>query len=356
MRTPSLASSRIGASAACGGFGGLTQLVDETAERDARRPPRTGARAPRRAARWRAPARRRCAARSRRARAWRRADPASFRRPDDGCAGGAAAAAARSASARSAPRCASVLGDRSATVGRHAERDGRRRSAVSTRAALRRRSRRARPRSVANTDSSSSGHSMAASAARSVSISSRLVEGPAADQHVRDAARFERVDVRLRRRPAVADEPAEQDADVSRLDADPRCLRALGHRPAALVEQPVDECADGVRQRLLDAGGRELRVPYGSGTGSATIDGLPGRRRPRRRERHILACSVAASPVMTGANAAFTHAWMPGTLRKLVVSVQPAARRTRRSRSQTSGRSRRRRGGSGRSTASDRRR
>jgi hypothetical protein len=44
---------------------------------------------------------------------------------------------------------------------------------------------------------------------------------------------------------------------------------------------------------------------------------------------------VAGSPFMTGANAAFTNAWIPGTLRKLVVSVTGFAPRAT-SRSQTS--------------------
>ena len=56
---------------------------------------------------------------------------------------------------------------------RNPERMERCRTGVGTRAAARRRSRRATPLSVAKTDSSSSGHSMAASAARIVSTSSR---------------------------------------------------------------------------------------------------------------------------------------------------------------------------------------
>ena len=61
-------------------------------------------------------------------------------------------------------------------------------------------------------------------------------------------------------------------------------------------------------------------MPYGSGTGSATTAGCFPRLGAKRRQRHVSACSVNASPVMTGANAAFTHAWISGTLRKLVVS------------------------------------
>ena len=56
-RTPSLLSSRIGASAASDSAA-VAELVDEAAERDAAAPPRTAARARRRAARWPAPARR----------------------------------------------------------------------------------------------------------------------------------------------------------------------------------------------------------------------------------------------------------------------------------------------------------
>ena len=75
----------------------------------------------------------------------------------------------------------------------------------------------------------------------------------AADQQVRDAARFERLDVGARDVLAEADEAAEQQADVPRLDRR-AALGAvglpLGHRPAALAISQLDERADRVGQRL----------------------------------------------------------------------------------------------------------
>ena len=50
--------------------------------------------------------------------------------------------------------------------------------------------------------------------------------------------------------------------------------RALRNLPAALVDEPVDERADRIRERLSRSPIAEmLRVPYGSGTGSATTAG-----------------------------------------------------------------------------------
>ena len=131
-----------------------------------RPPPRSGAPARRCAARWRAPARRRARAEAgvgaRRARAAGR----SCRRPAGGCAGGAARAAASSASRDGAQLvpAASV---------RHAGTDGRRADRVVPASSASSPIANSGPRSVANTDSSSSGHSIAASAARIVSTSSR---------------------------------------------------------------------------------------------------------------------------------------------------------------------------------------
>ena len=45
-----------------------------------------------------------------------------------------------------------------------------------------------------------------------------IVKRPAADEQMRDAARFERAHVRPRHVLSEADEPAEQQADVPRLD------------------------------------------------------------------------------------------------------------------------------------------
>ena len=98
MRTPSLPSSRIGASPACA-VSAATRSSSTKPRNESPPPPRTRARARPRAARWRAPARRRCAARSRRARASRRAAPGSSRRPGGSCGADAAAAGVRRLSA-----------------------------------------------------------------------------------------------------------------------------------------------------------------------------------------------------------------------------------------------------------------
>ena len=96
----------------------------------------------------------------------------------------------------------------------------------------------------------------------------------AANEQVRNAARFERLDVAARHVLVVADEPAEQQTDMTSLNRhevlgfagleafrarDGRRVgwpegqrylgsRALGDAPAALVEQPVDVRADRVGQ------------------------------------------------------------------------------------------------------------
>ena len=70
-----------------------------------------------------------------------------------------------------------------------------------------------------------------------------------------------------------------------------------------------------------------LRTPYGSGTGSAMTAGCPLIAGAVRGQRHVVGLQRAASPVITGANAAFTHAWISGTLRKLVVSLTGVAPR-----------------------------
>ena len=86
-----------------------------------------------------------------------------------------------------------------------------------------------------------------------------LVERLAADEQMRDAARFERLHVRPRDvllpvagsavDPRV--EAPEQQADVSGIDREPRPgPLAIGDRPAARPDQPFDERPDGVGQRL----------------------------------------------------------------------------------------------------------
>ena len=92
-----------------------------------------------------------------------------------------------------------------------------------------------------------------------------IVERPAADEQVRDVARLERVHVRPRDVVGELDEAAEEDADVPRLDRHElrRAVPALGDLPVALVEQPVDPGADGVRKRLSMARIAMFRIPYG---------------------------------------------------------------------------------------------
>jgi hypothetical protein len=63
-----------------------------------------------------------------------------------------------------------------------------------------------------------------------------------------------------------------------------------------------------------------LRDPYGFGTGSATTAGCPFSAGRYGASATYSACRVNGSPVMIGSNAAFTHDWISGTLRKLVVS------------------------------------
>ena len=135
------------------------------------RPPlRIAAPARRRAARWRAPVRLPAEGRTRRARASRSAAP------DRSATGRCCAADAAAASSWRAP----PIGARCAwNRWRQAETDGRCQShprgvAEASLEQLLVADREQRPASVANTDISSSGHSIAASAARIVSISSRL--------------------------------------------------------------------------------------------------------------------------------------------------------------------------------------
>src|SRR6266545_2742081 len=79
-----------------------------------------------------------------------------------------------------------------------------------------------------------------------------VVERLPADEQVLDATRFERLDVRAGDVLAVADKAPEQDADVARLqrNAEPR-LPPFGHRPAALMDEPVDVRTHRVWQRAL---------------------------------------------------------------------------------------------------------
>ena len=105
----------------------------------------------------------------------------------------------------------------------------------------------------------------------------------AADEQVRDAARLDRVDVRARDVVAEADEPAEQDRDVPRLQR---------HAPLGAVRLPLgrpSSRSSSVSQAMNapTASGSDSSIafadafrppkpprPYGFGTGSATIGRL----------------------------------------------------------------------------------
>src|SRR4051812_608057 len=78
-----------------------------------------------------------------------------------------------------------------------------------------------------------------------------IVEGLAPDEHMRDAPRLESLQVALRHVFAETEKASKQDADVLGRDLDGHVARPLRHRPPALVEHPVDEGADSIRQRLL---------------------------------------------------------------------------------------------------------
>ena len=83
----------------------------------------------------------------------------------------------------------------------------------------------------------------------------------AADQQVRDAARFDRVDVGAGHVLAEADEAAEQYRDVAGLErhANLAAVRLFfRHGPAALFREPGDVGADRVRERSVDRLGRCL--------------------------------------------------------------------------------------------------
>ena len=82
-----------------------------------------------------------------------------------------------------------------------------------------------------------------------------LVKAAAAHQQVWHLPSLQGVDVGTRDVGAPAGEPTEQDRHVSRLHRHTDLAatrRPLGHRPAALLYQPLDEGADGVGQRGLD--------------------------------------------------------------------------------------------------------
>ena len=120
-----------------------------------------------------------------------------------------------------------------------------------------------------------------------------FVKRLAADEQVRDTARFERVHVRTRHVLAEVKEPAKQDGHVPRLDGHRHrqrvARRAFGDGPPALVHQPVHERAHGIRQRFLDgvAGDAAKTIRLGHRQrDDRRLLGLIGSRR-RRQERHV---------------------------------------------------------------------
>jgi hypothetical protein len=74
------------------------------------------------------------------------------------------------------------------------------------------------------------------------------VERPAADEEMRDAARFQGLDVWPRDVLVEVREAPEEKTHVTRRDGQPlvRAL-ALRHRPPALADEPRDEGGHGVR-------------------------------------------------------------------------------------------------------------
>ena len=220
MRTPSLPSSRIGASAACA-FSAATRSSSTKPRNESPPPASYCARQLRDvqhvgqrllAAR--------CAARSRRAPASRRAGPGSFRPPAGSCGGDADAAARAALSAIGCEvRGNAIAGTPEADAG--AGTGARRVEALlpleqllvadrKQRPAQRREHRQLIVRPLDRGQRGADGFDFFA-----------IVEGLAADEHVADAARLERADVRLRDVLAEADEAPEQDADVLRGDGGP---------------------------------------------------------------------------------------------------------------------------------------
>ena len=154
-----------------------------------------------------------------------------------------------------------------------------------TRAAPLRRSRRARRAASAYTFSASSGHSTAASAARSVSTSSRSWnDRPPTSRcgtlRASSASTYGRV-------MSVRDlrEAAEEDADVPRLDGhQPRTRpsrRSVTVQPLSRT-QPVHPRADGIGKRRLDRAHRDVPHPVWIGNGEDD-DGSAGRARLQAR-------------------------------------------------------------------------
>ena len=186
------------------------------------------------------------------------------------------------------------------------------------------------PRSVAYTESSSSGHSIAASALRSAITSSRSwnERPPTSTCGMRRASSARCVGAR----DVVAEvlEAPEQEADVARGRRGTRSPRS-SHRPAALADQPVDERADRVGQRLLDLPRDDLAEVAVRARRRQRDD--RGLRRLRRRAPARAARSAPGCGRRRPASRARTRrSPRPGSrarARKLVAQVARARRRAR---------------------------
>src|SRR5262249_58503634 len=91
------------------------------------------------------------------------------------------------------------------------------------------------------------------------------VERLAADEQMRNAARFDRIDVPARDVLRVLDKAPEQNRDVPWLNRDATVAAvgaSLGDRPSVFpVDDPGNECTDRIGQRLLDRPRRHRPAP-----------------------------------------------------------------------------------------------
>jgi hypothetical protein len=78
------------------------------------------------------------------------------------------------------------------------------------------------------------------------------VEGAAAHHHVRDAPPLQGPHVGTGQVAAEAGEAAEEQADVARLQRNPRVALAIVHGPAALPDQPLEQRSHRVGVARLD--------------------------------------------------------------------------------------------------------
>src|SRR5262249_26317140 len=78
-----------------------------------------------------------------------------------------------------------------------------------------------------------------------------IMKRNAAHKHVGGASALKSADIGTRDVSGEASEPAKEDADVARLYRD--FFFILLNGPAALVRQPVDECAHGLGLRFFDS-------------------------------------------------------------------------------------------------------